>query len=71
MAKTISLETGGKPINNGVVAIFEVGISESALMAVADFVQVDKFIFRSGTVEIPQERLLAFNHATRYVKHIY
>ena len=60
-----------KPINNGVVAIFEVGIPRSVLLSVGDFVNVDKFIFKSGTVEIPEERLDEFNKALHYVKHIY
>ena len=60
-----------KPINNGIVAIFEVGIPESVLKEVGDFVNVDKFIFKSGAIEIPEERMDAFNSAIQYVKHIY
>ena len=66
-----TLEFANKPINNGIVAVFEIEIPESILMDVGDFVHVDKFIFRSGTVEIPEERLAAFNDAVQYVRHIY
>ena len=66
-----TLAFANKPINNGVVAIFEVGIAENVLVNVGDFVNVDKFIFKSGTVEIPEERLAVFNSAVYYVKHIY
>ena len=66
-----TLNFANKPINNGMVAIFEVAVNENVLLDVGDFAQVDKFIFRSGTVEIPEERLDEFNEAVQYVRHIY
>ena len=66
-----TLRFANMPINNGIVAIFEIGIMESTLNSVADFVHVDKFIFKSGTVEIPGERLGRFNQALHYMKHVY
>ena len=66
-----TLNFANKPINNGIVAIFEAGIAENVLMNIGDFVNVDKFIFKSGTLEIPEERLDIFNSALYYVKHIY
>ena len=66
-----TLDFADRPINDGIVAIFEVGISKNALMKIGDFANVDKFIFKSGTIEIPEERLGAFNDAVLYVKHIY
>ena len=59
------------PINNGVVAIFEVALFEDDLREMGDFVNVDKFIFLSGTVEIPENQLNSFNKAIHYVKHVY
>ena len=66
-----TLNFANMPINNGVVAVFEVGLPRNVLMIVGNFVNVDKFIFRSGTVEIPEEHLREFNNAVCYVKHIY
>ena len=66
-----TLNFANLPINNGVVAIFEVGIPENISLNVGDFVCVDKFIFKSGTIEIPEERLELFNKSVHYVRHIY
>jgi len=66
-----TLRFANMPINHGIVAIFETGISGDALSISGDFVQVDKTIFKSGTVEIPEERLEAFNRMVLYIRHIY
>jgi len=65
------LNFANKPINNGVVAIFEIGINKDDLEKYGDFLQVDKFIFKSGTVEISEDHLDEFNNALLYIKHIY
>ena len=68
---TETLIFASKPINNGIVAIFEIGIDENDLLNIGDFINVDKFIFKSGTVEIQEEHLEEFNNAILYIKHIY
>ena len=60
-----------KNINKGLIAIFEVEIENSILLSIGEFVAVDTFIFKSGTVEIHEEHLQEFNNAIKYIKHVF
>jgi hypothetical protein len=58
-------------INIEVVAIFEVTVITEVLKKIGDFTNVDIFLFKSGTVEIPAEKLVEFNNAIQEIIHRY
>jgi len=58
-------------INIEIVAIFEVQIVTDVLNRVGDFTNVDQFLFKSGTIEIPAEKLDEFNNAIVKISHKY
>ena len=66
-----TLEFANEVINIEIVAIFEVQIATDVLSRVGDFTNVDQFLFKSGTVEFPAERLEEFNNAIIKISHKY
>jgi len=66
-----TLEFANKIINIDVVAVIEVGVLEDTLKRIGDFINVDPFLFKSGTVEIHVEYLEEFNSAIQYIIHKY
>ena len=52
-----------------IVAVIEVGVSHDILVDIADFTQVDMFLFKHGTIIIQSENLNSFNNAIRYLEH--
>jgi len=65
-----TLEFANKSFNNELVAILEVKIYNENLNNVGDFVNVDPFCFKSGTVEIQLENLEKFNACILEINHI-
>ena len=57
-------------INLDVVAVFEVVISKVVLEEVGDFTEVDKFLFKKGTVEIHKTDLDRFNSAIESIVQV-
>ena len=66
-----TLSFANKNINLGIVAIFEVRVPKNILIETGDFTHVDPFIFKSGTVEIPEIYLDKFNNAICELIHRY
>ena len=66
-----TLAFANKIINIEIVAIFEVKVITEILNRVGDFTNVDTFLFKSGTVEIPAEKLDEFNNAIQEIIHKY
>ena len=66
-----TLSFANKNINIGIVAVFEVKIARSILDKIGDFTHVDPFIFKSGTVEIPEIYVDKFNNAIYDLIHKY
>ena len=64
-----TLNFADKAINIELVAVVEVGVLRDVVMNIADFTHVDRFLFKSGTVEIPAANLSEFNSAIRYIIH--
>jgi len=60
-----------KAINKEVVAIFEVEVLSDVLRKLGDFTEVDKFLFKSGTVEVHISELDNFNNAIKRIAHKY
>ena len=56
-------------INKNIVAVIEVGVSRSVVERIGDFVDVDPFIFRHGTVQIWEADLNEFNDAITHIIH--
>ncbi|MCL1986842.1 MAG: hypothetical protein FWG64_02590 [Firmicutes bacterium] len=52
-----------KAFNKALVSIFEVEIKSAILNEIADFTNVDPFLFKKGTIEIQEENLEDFNKA--------
>jgi hypothetical protein len=52
-------------------AIIEVKVPTSALNKIGDFTQVDKFIFKNGTVTIQADKLGEFNKIIQELIHKY
>ena len=51
------------------VAVVEVRINKDMLDKVGDFIRVDPFLFKHGTVEIQPENLDEFNASILEIKH--
>ena len=62
-----TLYFANKIMNIDMVAVIEVGVLEDMIKIIGDFVNVDPFIFKSGTVEIQAEYLDEFNSAIQYI----
>ena len=58
-------------INIDLVAVIEVSVARAVLNRVGDFIHVDPFLFKSGTVEIHAEQLDEFNNAIKYIAQRY
>jgi len=56
-----------KIINIDIAAVIEVGVLEDTVKKIGDFIHVDPFLFKSGTVEIQDEYLDEFNSAIKYI----
>jgi hypothetical protein len=56
-------------INRNVVAVIEVEVPEKIIMRIGDFVDVDPFLFKHGTVEIWEADLNEFNAAIIRIVH--
>lgn len=52
-------------------AIIEAKVPTSVLSKIGDFTQVDKFIFKSGTVTIHADKLGEFNKIIQELIHMY
>ena len=58
-----------KTINNNTVAVVEVEVSRDVVERIGDFVSVDPFLFKHGTVEIWESDLDEFNDAVINIVH--
>ena len=56
-------------INKYVVAVIEVEVSRTVVEKIGDFIAVDPFLFRHGTVEIWEADLDEFNDAVIRIVH--
>ena len=52
-------------------AIIEVKVPKDMLDELADFTQVDSFIFKSGTITIQADKLDEFNNIIKEITHKY
>ena len=66
-----TLDFSNKVFNVHVVAIIETSVTESVLNTIGDFTKVDITVFKSGTVEIHEEHLSAFNDSVLDIRHVY
>jgi len=64
-----TLRFAEKVINRNIVAVVEVEVSRSVVEQIGDFVDVDPFLFRRGTVEIWEADLDSFNDAIIRIVH--
>jgi len=58
-----------KTINNNAVAVVEIEVARDVVERIGDFVNVDPFLFRHGTVEIWESNLDDFNNAIINIVH--
>jgi hypothetical protein len=58
-------------INRNIVAVVEVSIPCGVVRNVGDFINVDPFLFKHGTVEIWEDNLDVFNNAIHSIVHIF
>jgi len=56
-------------INRNIVAIIEVEVLHDVVIKIGDFISVDQFLFRHGTVEIWEADLDEFNNAIVRIVH--
>ena len=66
-----TIKFANKAFNRHVVAVLGIVVTKSILNKTGDFTNVDKTIFKSGTVEIHADDLREFNDAILTVIHKY
>lgn len=52
-------------------AVIEVKLPTKVLNKLGDFIQIDRFIFKNGTVTIEADKLGEFNKAIQEITHKY
>ena len=64
-----TLRFANKVLNRNIVAVVEVEVLRKVVMKIGDFIDVDPYIFRCGTVEIWETDLDEFNNSIIRIVH--
>jgi len=64
-----TLRFADKVINKNIVAVIEVEVLRRVVEEIGDFVSVDPFLFKHGTIEIWEADLNKFNNAIVRIVH--
>ena len=64
-----TLDFADELMNIDLVAVVEVIVLEEILNKIGDFIDVDPFLFKTGTIEIQSEHLDEFNSAIYSIIH--